>query len=167
MSDEADTVRPATSPERGRLGWIIVYVPSVEDALAFYERAFGVPRKFIAEGGVFGELDSGPTTLAFASEELAGSNLAHGFQRAAPDAPPCNIELCLLFDDVAAAFAHAVASIRRERAGRPRRQAVGADRRLRARPLRHARRAGIATRLRTRPPNRHPGRATPEPPLRA
>jgi uncharacterized glyoxalase superfamily protein PhnB len=110
MSDEDHTAQPATSPERGRLGWIIVYVPSVEDALAFYERAFGVPRKFIAEGGVFGELDSGPTTLAFASEELAGSNLAHGFRRAAPDAPPCNIELCLLFDDVAAAFGHAVAS---------------------------------------------------------
>jgi lactoylglutathione lyase len=110
MSSEAQATQSATAPERARLGWVIVYVPSVEQALAFYERAFALPRKFIAEGGSFGELDTGQTTLAFASEELAGSNLAHGFQRAAPDAPPCNVELCLVFDDVAAAFTHAVAS---------------------------------------------------------
>jgi uncharacterized glyoxalase superfamily protein PhnB len=73
------------------------------------QRAFALPRKFVAGDGSFGELDSGPTTLAFASEDLAGSHLAGGFQRAERDAPPANVELCLVFDDVAAAFTHAVA----------------------------------------------------------
>ena len=110
MSGETHPPKPATAPATGRLGWVIVYVPRVERALAFYERAFGLGRKFVAEGGSFGELESGPTTLAFASEELAGSNVPGGFQRGTPDAPPCNVELCLVFDDVAAAFTHAVAS---------------------------------------------------------
>ena len=99
-----------STPETGRLGWVIVYVSSVEQALAFYERAFGLARKFIDESGSFGELDTGTTTLAFVSEQLADANLEGGFQRAAPDAPPCNIELCLVFDDVAAAYEHAVSA---------------------------------------------------------
>jgi lactoylglutathione lyase len=98
------------APETGRLGWVIVYVSSVEQALAFYERAFGLARKFIDETGNFGELDTGATTLAFLSEQIAGSSLEGGFQRGTPDAPPCNIELCLVFDDVAAAYEHAVSA---------------------------------------------------------
>jgi uncharacterized glyoxalase superfamily protein PhnB len=108
-SDEPSTESKAT-PESGRLGWVIVYVHSVEEALAFYERAFGLARKLLAEGGSFGELDTGATTLAFASEELADANFEGGFRRGAPDAPPCNVELCLVFDDVAAAFERAVAA---------------------------------------------------------
>jgi lactoylglutathione lyase len=100
---------PATT-ETGRLGWVIVYVGSVEQALAFYERAFGLARKFIDESGSFGELDTGATTLAFVSEQLAGSHLEGGFRRGTLDAPPCNIELCLVFDDVAAAHEHAVSA---------------------------------------------------------
>ena len=98
------------APETGRLGWVIVYVSSVEQALAFYERAFGLARKFIDETGNFGELDTGATTLAFLSEQIAGSSLEGGFQRAPLDGPPCNIELCLVFDDVEAAHAHAVSA---------------------------------------------------------
>jgi lactoylglutathione lyase len=98
------------APETGRLGWVIVYVSSVEQALAFYEGAFGLARKFIDETGNFGELDTGATTLAFLSEQIAGSSLEGGFQRGTPDAPPCNIELCLVFDDVAAAYEHAVSA---------------------------------------------------------
>ena len=105
MSTDADA-----APETGRLGWVIVYVSSVEQALAFYERAFGLARKFIDETGNFGELDTGATTLAFLSEQIAGSSLEGGFQRGTPDAPPCNIELCLVFDDVAAAYEHAVSA---------------------------------------------------------
>jgi lactoylglutathione lyase len=109
MSTDAHAGDPPRAPETGRLGWVIVYVSSVEQALAFYERAFGLARKFIDESGSFGELDTGTTTLAFVSEQLADSNLEGGFQRAPLDAPPCNVELCLVFDDVAAAFSYAVA----------------------------------------------------------
>ena len=108
MSSENPATNPTGAPETGRLGWVIVYVPSVEQALAFYEQAFGLARKFVAEGGSFGELDTGATTLAFVSEELADTNFEGGFQRGAAEAPPYNVELALVFDDVAAAFEHAV-----------------------------------------------------------
>jgi lactoylglutathione lyase len=42
--------------------------------LAFFEKAFGLKRKFVHESGTYGELDTGETALAFAAHELgAGS----------------------------------------------------------------------------------------------
>ena len=88
------------------LGWVIVYVPDVKAALAHYEAAFGLQRAFLAPGGDYGELVTGATKLAFASETLAASNLPDGFER--PGERPGNVELCLVYDDVDAAFAQAV-----------------------------------------------------------
>ena len=34
-----------------KFGYTIMYVPSVEQALAFYEQAFGLERKMLAPGG--------------------------------------------------------------------------------------------------------------------
>lgn len=96
--------------ERARLGWVIVYVPDVEDAVALYERAFGLKRRFVSEEGDYGELDTGATTLAFTSEGLAQSNLPGGFRRPDLEGEPFNVEIALVFDDVEAAFAHAVAA---------------------------------------------------------
>lgn len=44
-----------------RLGYVIIHVPTVPAALAFYERAFGFKRRFLAPGGEYGELQSGAT----------------------------------------------------------------------------------------------------------
>ena len=95
--------------ERATLGWVIVYVPEVERAVEFYERAFGLTRAFVDPTGNFGQLDTGSTALAFAAEALADGHLPHGVRRPGPDEPPANVELALVFDDVHAAFAHAVA----------------------------------------------------------
>ena len=92
--------------ETAKLGWVIVYVPDVEAAIGFYEKAFGLARRFVAPDASFGELNTGETRLAFASEQQAESNFEGGFQR--PSAQPFNIELALVFDDPAAAFARAV-----------------------------------------------------------
>jgi lactoylglutathione lyase len=54
-----------------KLGYAIVYVPDVAASLLFFERAFGLPRKFLHEGGDYGELDTGATTLAFAAHARA------------------------------------------------------------------------------------------------
>ena len=89
-----------------QLGWVIVYVPDVEAALAFYEQSFGMVRKFVAPDASFGELNSGETTLAFAAEGLGESNFEGGFER--PGDRPCNVEVALVFDDPEAAFARAV-----------------------------------------------------------
>ena len=94
--------------EAGRLGWVIVYVPDVERAIELYERAFGLTRAFIDPSGHFGQLATGETALAFAHESLAGGNFPGGVQYPAGDSAPFNVELALVFDDVAAAFATAV-----------------------------------------------------------
>lgn len=49
--------------------YTIFYVKSVEASLDFYERAFGISRKMLHESGVYGEMDTGGTTLAFTSVE--------------------------------------------------------------------------------------------------
>ena len=89
-----------------QLGWVIVYVPDVEAALAFYEQSFGMVRKFVAPDASFGELNSGETTLAFATEGLGESNFEGGFER--PGDRPYNVEIALVFEDPEAAFARAV-----------------------------------------------------------
>jgi lactoylglutathione lyase len=114
--------------ERGTLGWVIVYVPDVERAVEFYERAFGLTRAFVDPTGNFGQLDTGSTALAFAAEALADGHLPYGVRRPGPDEPPANVELALVFDDVHAAFAHAVAegcTALAEPAHQPQNQVVG------------------------------------------
>jgi catechol 2,3-dioxygenase-like lactoylglutathione lyase family enzyme len=65
--------------ETARLGWVIAYVPDVEAAVAFYEKAFGLARRFVVDD--YGELDTGATTLAFAAEDLGRANFEGGVQR--------------------------------------------------------------------------------------
>jgi lactoylglutathione lyase len=97
-----------TANKTARLGWVIVYVADPGEAVAFYERAFGLSRRFVADGNSYAELETGSTALAFAAYELADGNLPDGFQRPDPERPPFNIELALVFDDVEAAFSRAV-----------------------------------------------------------
>ena len=92
--------------ETARLGWVIAYVPDVEAAIAFYEQSFGLQRRFVAPDASFGELDTGQTRLAFASEQMGENNFDGGFQR--PSEQPFNVEVALVFDDVEAAFARGV-----------------------------------------------------------
>jgi uncharacterized glyoxalase superfamily protein PhnB len=93
--------------ETARLGWVIAYVPDVTAAIEFYEKTFGLERTFIAEGATYGELKTGETKLAFASEQIGDSHFDGGFLRPDP-AKPFNVEVVLVFDDPEAAFAHAV-----------------------------------------------------------
>ncbi len=52
------------------LRYTILYVEHVPDALDFYERAFGLERGMLHEGGDYGELVTGQTKLAFSSLSL-------------------------------------------------------------------------------------------------
>ena len=47
--------------------YTLVYVADVAASLAFFERAFGLPTRFLHESGAYGEVDTGAgsTTLAF------------------------------------------------------------------------------------------------------
>lgn len=64
----------------------IIYVPDVSASLTFFENPFGLRRRFLHESGTYGELDTGETTLAFASHTLAGTYMPAGY--VAADASP-------------------------------------------------------------------------------
>jgi lactoylglutathione lyase len=90
--------------------YTILYVEDVAASIAFYETAFGLPRRFIHESGDYGELETGGTALAFAANSLAVTNFPNGFVRNDRANPPAGIEIGLTSDDVAATFAQAVAA---------------------------------------------------------
>jgi lactoylglutathione lyase len=92
-----------------RLGYIILYVPDVPVTLAFYERAFGLKRRFLHESNAYGELDTGSTALAFAAESLVELNGVSVRPNRRSD-PPAGAEVGLVTDDVAAAYRKAVSA---------------------------------------------------------
>lgn len=93
-----------------KFGYTIVYVSSVEETLAFYKEAFGFGIKFLHESKGFGELDTGDTTLAFASHEIAAMCLGDDYVKADVNEKPLGVELAFVTDDVAAAYEKAVAA---------------------------------------------------------
>jgi catechol 2,3-dioxygenase-like lactoylglutathione lyase family enzyme len=97
-----------------QLGYVIPYVADVEATIEWWERAFGLTRRFVAEDGSYGELDTGATTLSFASHELGRGNLPDGFVAHDPAGPPAATEIALVGDDVAAAHARALEAGARE-----------------------------------------------------
>lgn len=99
-----------------QLGYTIVYVPDVAASLAFFEQAFGLPRKFLHESGTYGELDTGATTLSFAAHALGDMNFAGGHVHADTSAQPLGFEIALVTDNVPEAHARALAAGAREMA---------------------------------------------------
>ena len=91
-------------------GYTIVYVPDVEQTINFYENVFDLKRKFIHESGQYGELETGATTLAFASNDLARTTLgSHAdFHPNTVEKPPAGIEIALVTDQVESYFTKAV-----------------------------------------------------------
>jgi lactoylglutathione lyase len=55
-------------------GYTILYVPDVQAAVEFYEHAFGLKRRFVHESGQYAEMETGTTTLSFASNAMAEMN---------------------------------------------------------------------------------------------
>lgn len=92
------------------LAYVIVYVPSVGDTLAFYAAAFGLQRGFLHEEGDYGEMVTGSTRLAFTSHHLAATAVPFPYRAAEADPRPLGVELTLTVDDVDAAFERAVAA---------------------------------------------------------
>jgi lactoylglutathione lyase len=87
-----------------RFAYAIAYVRDVERSVAFYEQAFSLQRRFVDESGQYAEMETGETTLAFASNELGASNLPGGFRMNDPAEPPAGVEIAFLTEDVNAAF---------------------------------------------------------------
>ena len=92
------------------LGYVLLYVNDVAASLAFYEKAFGLARRFFHDdnGKAYGELETGATRLAFASVALAEEHLKQKVVAAAPDKAPLGVEIALTTPDVPALFKRAV-----------------------------------------------------------
>ena len=86
-----------------RFGYTILYVRDVPASVEFYERAFGLERRLLHESGQYAELETGATALAFAAHELAAESV-----RDLADREPAGFEVCLVDEDVEAAYARAV-----------------------------------------------------------
>ena len=88
--------------------YTILYVDDVEQAIAFYEKAFGFKRKFVMED--YGELLTGNTTLSFATTTLARSNFSEDFVESKLSNKPFGIEIAFATDNVQATYDHAILS---------------------------------------------------------
>jgi uncharacterized glyoxalase superfamily protein PhnB len=88
--------------------YTILYVEDVNKTIAFYEKAFGFNKKFITPENDYAELSSGETTIAFASVELANSNLNEGFNKSSITNKPLGIELAFTTLDIDSDFKKAI-----------------------------------------------------------
>jgi lactoylglutathione lyase len=93
-----------------KLGYTILYVPDVKTSLDFFEKAFGLARRFLHESGTYGELVTGETTLAFAAHELGASNFPKGYVQASTSTVPLGMEIGLVTPDVHAAHQRALSA---------------------------------------------------------
>ena len=91
-----------------KYGYTIIYVRDVEETLSFFEAAFGFQRKFMTPEKDYGELVSGETTIAFASNELGKSNFRKGFKTVDPEETPVGIEMAFVTEDIESNFQKAV-----------------------------------------------------------
>src|SRR5215212_2276512 len=64
-----------------RFGYTILYVEDVSRAIDFYERAFGLARRFVSDDATYSEMETGDTTLSFASHALVGELIPGGYRR--------------------------------------------------------------------------------------
>ena len=90
-----------------RFGYSIIYVSDVPKTLEFYEGAFGLQTGFLHESQLYGELETGETTLAFAANEMAKLNgLSVRANRA--DETAAGYEIALVTENPKSAFERAV-----------------------------------------------------------
>ena len=88
------------------LGYVLLYVPDVARAIAFWQKAFGLSLRFAHESGTYAELETGGTALGFVAEATAREN-GGAFRPNRPDAEPAGIEVALCTHDVPALWQRA------------------------------------------------------------
>jgi lactoylglutathione lyase len=91
-----------------KFGYTIIYVPDVVASLSFFERAFGIPRRFLHESGTYGECETGETALAFAYDDPNDGYFVGGHIAAHAATKPLGIAISLVTPDVAQAHQRAL-----------------------------------------------------------
>ncbi len=93
-----------------KFGYTILYVDDVPGTLASWSTAFGLVVSYTHEDGIYGELETGATTLAFAETEFGRNHFEDAITRSSFDRPPSRFEIGLSTDDVQTAFDQATRS---------------------------------------------------------
>jgi lactoylglutathione lyase len=88
-----------------KFAYTILYVEDVAQTISFYERAFGFSKRFVTEDNRYGELDTGGTTISFASFEMAKEN---GLDIKNSPIPNLPFEIAFVTSNVKADFDKAV-----------------------------------------------------------
>jgi lactoylglutathione lyase len=91
-----------------KFAYTIIYVPDVAASLAFFENAFGFSSRFLHESGMYGELETGETTLAFAAHAMGEMNFPAGHLAAHETSKPLGMEVAFVTDDVRLAHVQAL-----------------------------------------------------------
>lgn len=91
-----------------KFGYTIVYVPDVSASLTFFEMAFGFTRRFLHESGMYGELNTGETTLAFAAHSLGTMHFPAGHIEASSSLKPLGMEVAFVTPSVREAHSKAL-----------------------------------------------------------
>lgn len=88
--------------------YTIIYVEDVTLTIEFYEKAFGFLRKFVTPENDYGELDTGGTTISFASLELGASNFSKSFDKVEKEKNAIGIELAFTTENIKVDFQKAI-----------------------------------------------------------
>jgi len=72
--------------------YTVLYAESVIETIEFYEKVFGFSRKFISPANNYAELNSGETTISFASFSLGDANFKKGFEKISNTRKPMGVE---------------------------------------------------------------------------
>lgn len=88
-----------------KFGYTIFYVSDVSASIKFYEEAFQFKRKFVTDDNLYGELDTGSTTISFAAFAMAKSNGVEINLKKDHLAP---IEIAFVTDNIQEDFDHAI-----------------------------------------------------------
>ena len=92
-----------------KFGYTIIYVQNVRETLYFYEKAFGCAIRFLHPDNIYGELETGDTTLGFACEKYTFDiGVPTALNRLKQGKLPSGVEIAFVTQDVQKAFEKAV-----------------------------------------------------------
>ena len=92
-----------------QFGYTIIYVTDVPATLNFYKDAFNLEQHFLHDSNQYGELNTGNTKIAFASNSLAQSN-GVDFVKNDIKNNAAGFEIALITQNTKEAYKHAVAN---------------------------------------------------------
>ncbi|KAJ0979460.1 hypothetical protein J5N97_014934 [Dioscorea zingiberensis] len=95
---------------RPAFAYTVIYVKDVAESVAFYASAFGYNVRRLDESHRWGELESGETTIAFTPKHQRETDEITGAVKepASSEKQRSQMEVCLAYEDVDAAYQRAV-----------------------------------------------------------